>query len=67
MNGTKDFALETLKAVAEEIGTDLSEGAIERIYAIQKRHQFDADRSVSSQEMQRLIEALASEAQGGSE
>lgn len=67
MNGTQDFALETLKAVAEEIGTDLPDGAIERIYAIQKRHQFDADRSLSAQEMQRLIEKLASESEGGSQ
>ena len=67
MNDTKDFALETLKAVAEEIGTDLPDGAIERIYAIQKRHQFDADRSLSAQEMQRLIEKLASESEGGSQ
>lgn len=67
MNGTNDFALETLKAVAKEIGTDLPNEAIERIYAIQKRHQFDADRSASSQEMQRLIETLAAEAEGGSQ
>ena len=65
MNGTQDFALETLKAVAEEIGTDLPDGAIERIYAIQKRHQFNVDRSVSLQEMQRLIEMLAAESEGG--
>lgn len=49
------------------IGTDLPDGAIERIYAIQKRHQFDADRSLSAQEMQRLIEILASESEGGSQ
>ena len=64
MNDTKDFALETLKTVAEEIEIDLPEGAIERIYAIQKRHQFDADRSISAQEMQRLIEILTAESEG---
>ena len=65
MSSIKDFAFETLKTVAEEIGADLPDRAIERIYAIQKRHQFNVDRSVSLQEMQRLIEMLAAESEWG--
>lgn len=61
MNGESDIALETLLAVAVELGADLPAGTIERVYALQKRHQFDADRSASLQEMQRLIESIVAD------
>ena len=67
MNETNDFALETLMAAAREHGADLPSGAIENIYALQKRHQFDADRAASLQEMQRLIESLVGPCEGSAQ
>jgi hypothetical protein len=67
MNETNDFALKTLMAAAREHGADLPSGAIEKIYALQKRHQFDADRVASLQEMQRLIESLVGASEGGAQ
>lgn len=52
-----DVALATLKAVAAEIALDIPENVIERLYVLQKRHQFDSDRSASIQEMKRILEA----------
>ncbi|MGZ3388758.1 MAG: DNA modification system-associated small protein [Isosphaeraceae bacterium] len=51
-----DLALETLLAVRAEIAPDLDEQLLRSCYALQKKHQFDRDRSPSSQAMDRLIE-----------
>jgi hypothetical protein len=61
----EDMALATLLAVAAETAPDFPREIIERVYAIQKRHQFDTDRSASSQEMQRLLEAHIDRAGNG--
>ena len=45
--------LKTTVARAEELPIDL----LKKVYEIQKIHQFDRDRDVSLQEMQRLVEA----------
>lgn len=64
MNEESDIALETLLVVSAELGTDLPAGTVEKVYALQKRHQFDADPSASLQEMQRLIESVVADADG---
>ncbi|KAB8054769.1 hypothetical protein GCN78_03625 [Janthinobacterium rivuli] len=58
MNSTdsNDMALSTLLSVAKEIGSDLPEELLRKVFALQRLHQFDVDRDVSMQELQRLIE-----------
>ena len=51
-----DLALETLIAVRAEFAPELDEQLIRNCHAIQKKHQFDHDRSQSVQAMDRLIE-----------
>jgi len=60
-----DLTLSTLLSVASEIGQDVPPSLLERLYALQKRHQFDADRSASLQEMQRLLESHLDQVQTG--
>jgi len=55
-NGREDLALATLRAVASEAETRLSLDLVEKLYRLQRRHQFDSDRGASVQEMQRLLE-----------
>lgn len=52
-----DLALRTLLSVAAEVSPSLSQDLLKRLYLIQNRHQFDADRVAPVQEMQRVIEA----------
>ena len=61
-----DPAIETLIAVRAEVSPDLDEQLIRRCYAIQKKHQFDDDRSASLQAMDRLIEEYVDAAMAGS-
>lgn len=53
---SEDPAIETLITVRAEIAPDLDDQLILSCYAIQKKHQFDPDRSQSVQAMDRLIE-----------
>ena len=53
---SEDPAVETLVAVRTEVAPDLDEQLVRSCYAIQKKHQFDQDRSQSVQAMDRLIE-----------
>ena len=53
---TNDMALTTLLSVAKEIGSELPEELLRKVFALQRVHQFDVDRDVSMQELQRLIE-----------
>lgn len=55
-NEREDLALATLRAVAAEGDERLPADLVEKLYRLQKRHQFDADRGASVQEMQRLLE-----------
>ena len=41
--------------MAREIASEVPEDLLRRVFALQKNHQFDPDRDVSLQEMQRLI------------
>jgi hypothetical protein len=54
-----DLVLETLLAVHREIAPDLDDELVRRCYEIQKKHQFDRDRGVPTQAMDRLIDDRA--------
>ena len=56
----EDIALDTLRAIATEIDSGLPLTLIDALYQLQKRHQFDADRGASVQQMQRLLEDYVS-------
>lgn len=57
MNATpEDIALNTLLAVAKERYPELSLELVKRLYGLQKRYQFDSDRTLSIQSMQRVLE-----------
>ncbi len=52
----EDLAFETLRAVWAALAPDLDAELVEKCYVIQKNFQFAADRSVSAQLMDRLID-----------
>jgi hypothetical protein len=52
----EDLAFETLQSVRAELAVDLPEELLSACYAIQKKHQFDQDRSASAKAMERLID-----------
>lgn len=56
MSDQEDLALQTLLAVRAEIAPDVDEDLLKNCYAIQKRHQFNSDRTQSSVAMERLID-----------
>ena len=51
-----DLGFDTIRAVRAELAPDLAAQLVEQCYAIQKAHQFNSDRTVSAQLMDRLIE-----------
>lgn len=53
---TEDIALNTLLVVAKERYPDLSVDLLTRLYGLQKRFQFDSDRTPSIQALQRVLE-----------
>jgi len=55
-NEAKDLALATLLTVAREANGQLPADLVKNLYELQKRHQFDPDRTGSLQAMQRLLE-----------
>lgn len=58
-----DIALITLLAVAKKRYPDLSPDLVTRLYGLQKRFQFDSDRTSSIQALQRVLEEYV-DAQG---
>ena len=52
----EDIALNTLLAVAKERYPELSLDLVRRLYGLQKRFQFDSDRTSSIQALQRVLE-----------
>jgi len=56
----EDLALQTLLSVRLELVPDLDETLLRQCYAIQRKHQFNADRSQPSAAMERLIDEAAS-------
>lgn len=51
-----DLALQTLLAVQAEIAPDFDNQILRSCYAIQRRHQFNGDRTQSYVAMERLID-----------
>ena len=52
---TKDLALETLLEVARNIAPEVPESLLKEIYTVQYSRQFDKERDVSLQELQRVL------------
>jgi uncharacterized protein (DUF927 family) len=52
----EDLALQTLLAIRSESVSELDEALLRQCYAIQRKHQFNADRSQSSAAMERLLD-----------
>ncbi|WP_414899727.1 DNA modification system-associated small protein [Sphingomonas flavalba] len=64
----EDLALQTLLAARAEVAPDVDESLLRACYAIQRRHQFNNDRTQSSVAMERLIDELVdATVQGASE
>lgn len=51
-----ELGLQTLLSVRKELGIDLNEDLLRACFDIQKKHQFNHDRTLSAQAMDRLIE-----------
>ena len=56
MSHDHELGLETLLTVKRELGVDLDESILEACFEIQKKYQFNHDRTLSTQAMDRLIE-----------
>ena len=52
----QDLALETLLAVREEVASHVNARLLRQCYAVQRRHQFNTDRTQSAAAMERLID-----------
>jgi hypothetical protein len=55
-NRDDDLALQTLMSVRAEIAPDLDEQMLRQCYAVQREHQFSADRVQPSRALERLID-----------
>lgn len=64
MSDDHELGLETLLAVRTELGLDLDNGLLEACFLIQKKYQFNHDRTLSTQAMDRLIEDFVEKAGG---
>lgn len=56
MSDDYELGLETLLAVRAELGVDLDDDFLKSCFEIQKKYQFNHDRTLSTQAMDRLIE-----------
>ena len=56
MPDDNELGLETLLEVKTEMGVDLDDDLLEACFEIQKKYQFNHDRTLSTQAMDRLIE-----------
>ena len=52
----QDLAIEALLDAARDMDTDLPDGFIKATYAIQRRHQFNQDQTISLQDLVKLVE-----------
>ena len=57
MSDERQLGLETLRAVRTELGVDLDDDFLEACFKIQKKYQFNHDRTLSTAAMDRLIES----------
>ena len=58
------LGLETLFAVRTELGVDLDDDLLKACFEIQKKYQFNHDRALSTQAVDRLIEHYVEKASG---
>ena len=56
MQDDSELGIETLLEVKTEMGIDLDDDLLEACFEIQKKYQFNHDRTLSTQAMDRLIE-----------
>lgn len=56
MSDDNELGLETLLAVKAELGVDLDDELLEACFKLQKKYQFNHDRTLSTQAMDRLID-----------
>lgn len=56
MSDDKELGLETLLEVKRELGVDLDDDLLKACFEIQKKYQFNHDRTLSTQAMDRLVE-----------
>lgn len=56
MSDDYELGLQTLLAVRTELGVDLDDDLLKACFEIQKKYQFNHDRTLSTQAMDRLIE-----------
>ena len=56
MSNDNELGLETLLEVKTELGVNLDDDLLEACFEIQKKYQFNHDRTLSIQAMDRLIE-----------
>ena len=60
----QDMALAALLAAARDVDTLLPDSVIKASYAIQRRHQFNQDHTVSFHDLVRLVEDHVDQKQG---
>ena len=56
MSNDRELGLETLLVVRTQLDVDLDDDLLEACFAIQKKYQFNHDRTLSTRAMDRLIE-----------
>ena len=56
MPDDNELGLQTLLAVKTDLGVELDDNLLEACFEIQKKYQFNHDRTLSNQAMDRLIE-----------
>ena len=64
MSDDRELGLEALLAVRAELGADLNDELLEACFKIQKKYQFNHDRTLSTQAMDRLIEDYVEKVSG---
>ena len=57
-DGDGDLGLSTLLEVRDDLGLDVPDDLVRKIHAIQKKHQFEQDRTLSHQATERLIDEI---------
>ena len=64
MSDDRELGLETLLGVRNDLGVRLDDGLLKACFEIQKRYQFNHDRTLSTRAMERLIEDSVNKAGG---
>jgi len=67
MNEPKEannMALDTLLSAARDVAPEIPEDLLRRVFALQKTHQFDAERDISLQELQRILDDFVGQSAG---